>query len=164
MSATRSTASKEARKTASGVSDFKKRKEGSVIPLPSGLQIRARRVDLTSLLKQGDVPNALVPIVQQALAKGQQMDPKDLVGDQVDMSTLTSMLEMVDSVVVSTCVEPQVHPDPEAGVEEEDDLLYVKDLEADDKMFIFQWALGGTEDIATFRAEAQADLAALGKS
>ena len=43
----------------------------------------------------------------------------------------------------------------------DDDLLYVDEVEDEDKMFIFQWTTGGTADIATFRQQASTSLAAV---
>jgi len=86
------------------------------------------------------------------------------------------MYALVDQIVVELAVNPQVHPlpthdedgdeledDDAVQAEKDDDLLYVDEIEDEDKMFLFQWCTGGTEDVATFRSEAQASLADLGQ-
>lgn len=185
MSAKSSTATKAKKASASSIADFKKRKKGTPIELPSGLVVVARRVSLTSFLQRGEVPNALMDIVQEALQKGQNVDPASVIGvdgdDQtVDLEMVNDMFEMVNDIVKEMVVEPKIHPLPEVldednelvenptpeEVEEakDDDLLYIDELDEDDKMFLFQWATGGTADIANFREEASASLDALAQS
>lgn len=166
MTAKKSTATKAAAKTekVSGIGDFKKRKEGSLVTLPSGLTILGRRVELRSFLEQGDVPNPLIAVVEEALNKGSEADIDQITGfgtKGVDMDMVRDMYQMVDNVVVSVMVEPQCHPKPEDGVERDDNLLYVDEVDDEDKMFLFQWCTGGTSDLATFREGAKADLVRL---
>lgn len=149
--------------TASAASEFKKRKKGIPLPLPSGLAVLARRVDMQGFIKGGEVPNALMPIVEEALAKGQGVDAKSLMDDtdKVDMDLVREMYAMVENLVIMSVVEPKIYETPAEGEEEDDDLVYISDIDDEDKMFIYQWAVGGTDDIATFRAEAAANLASL---
>lgn len=145
-------------------SDFKKLKNGKMIQLPSGLWMKARRVQLRSFLEQGDVPNPLISIVEEAINKGKNLDMGEITGfdtGEVNMDTINEMVEMVDRVVISVCVEPQVHPVPDEPDDRDDDLLYVDEVDDEDKMFLFQWSSGGTEDIATFRREAEEGLVSL---
>jgi hypothetical protein len=118
MSKAASTATKEARKTATSVAEFKKRKKGITLPLPSKLTVVARRVDLTTFIQQGDVPNALLEIIQEALDKGRQMDPSKMVAQEgddtkVDMQMVNDMFETVNAVCVQSLVEPDL---PTIGV------------------------------------------------
>lgn len=164
MSAPRSAATKTAQKAAkaSSVSDFKKARKAVPLLLPSGLVILARRVALRTFIKQGDVPNPLLPIVEEALNKGREMDVNDIVGkDGVNLDMVDDMYEMVNAVVMQVCVEPQVHPEPEGDEERDEELLYIDEFDDEDKMFIFQWSSGGTSDVATFRREAESGLVSL---
>lgn len=87
---------------------------------------------------------------------------------------------MVNLLCCQAVVEPKLHPmvwteedlelelcDPdEVGDEitedrKDDDTLYVDELDEEDRMFIFQWVIGGTDDIARFREEASTDLASV---
>lgn len=171
MSAPKSAATKAAKKSeaASSASDFKQLKKGRVLPLPSGLSVVARKVELRTFLKQGEVPNPLLVAVEEALNKGKEMDLAAMTGNnpesRVDMDMVNDMLEMVDKVVLQVVLEPKVHDVPEDEDDRDDDLLYVDELDDEDKMFLFQWASGqGTDDIAKFREEATKDLVSLAKS
>jgi hypothetical protein len=169
----------------SSIQEFKKRRKGTPLALPSGLVVKARRVQLRTYLATGNVPNPLLEIVQEALQKGQEADISAIVGagpdgDGVDMEQVNAMFELVEALVMEMVVEPKVHPLPELidedeeVVEEDDprysdmleeakdeDLVYIDDFDEEDKMFLFQWATGGTSDIATFREEAGAGMDAM---
>lgn len=160
---------KAATKKTSSAKDFKKKREGVIVELPSGLAVRARRVELRSLVSHGSIPNPLMEVVSEALDKGQAMDPqammaKDATKDTISLEMIQDMYNMVEAVAVNSFVEPALHPLPEDGVERDDDLLYVDEVEDEDKMFIFQWASGGTDDVAKFREEARASMASLESS
>jgi hypothetical protein len=145
--------------------EFKKRKKGRLLPLPSGLVARVRRVELQSYVLRGDIPNPLMATVSEALEKGQQIDMSEVLdgGDgQIDLEKLREMYDIVDGLMTEMFVEPKLYFVPEDEADRDDDLLYTDELEEDDKMFLFQWAMGGTEDLATFRDEAEQSLVALG--
>lgn len=170
MSAPKSQATKTAKAEASvsSVADIKKRRNGILLALPSGITIKARKVELRTFLDSPtDVPNPLLAVVEEAINKGQGMDMDKIIGKdgvQVDLSMVREMYDMVDKVVIAVCVEPQVHPNPEDEADRDDDLLYADEFDEEDKMFLFQWCQGGTSDIAQFRRETEQGLASLVKS
>lgn len=159
----------------SSASEFKKGQAGKVMRLPSGQVVRARRVELKTFLRQGQIPNGLLSIVQGAIDKGKTQDAQALMaGANIDLDKVAEMYEMVDMVVQAVVIEPKIHPLPthsddgvELTTEEEikaakkDDLVYTDDIDDESKMFLFQYSTGGTDDVATFREEARAGLAAL---
>lgn len=162
MSAPKSQATKAAR--ASSVSAFKKMKGGRPLELPSGLIMVCKRVELRSFLKQGDVPNPLMPIIDEALNKGKSLDVDKMIAGKdgkVDLDMVDEMYNMVDNVICSISIEPKVHPVPEDEDDRDDELLYTDEVDDEDKMFLFQWSIGGTSDLERFRQEAAADLATL---
>ena len=166
MSAPKSTATRAAKTAAkaSSASDFKKRKKGHPLLLPSGLTLICQRVGLRNFLSSGDIPNPLMPIVEEALDKGSKMDVQKMISNEegeVDLDMIRDMYEMVDQLVVAASVEPKVHEVPEDDDDRDDDLVYVDEVDDEDKMFIFQWCIGGTDDIARFRQEAETDLVAV---
>lgn len=179
MSAPKSQATKRAKAQASNVADFKKRKKGSPLELPSGLVVVARRVELRTFLTRGkgEVPNPLMTVIEEALNKGQSADIGKIAGveeGEVNMDMVMDMYEMVNSVVIETVVSPKVHPLPthdeegnelegEDAIEEakDEELLYIDEVDDEDKMFLFSWATGGTSDLATFRSETGASMDAL---
>lgn len=175
-------AKKAAAKKVADVSAFKKRSQGIDLKLPSELWVKAKRVELQTFIRQGNIPNPLMEVVSEALEKGQKANVSDILGDdggKIDMDTVNEMYEMVESVCINSIVAPKVHraptqddlmvwneqhPDETLDDPEElrrDDLLYVDEIDDEDKMFVFQWATGGTADVERFREEAAADLAAL---
>lgn len=171
----------EQKRKASDVSAFKKRTQGIDLKLPSDLWVKAKRVELQTFIVHGNVPNPLMDIVSEALEKGQKANLQDMVMPDggVDLDTVREMYEMVNAVLSASLIEPRVHPIPtendlmvwnaEHPDEQVDtiedlrrgDLLYVDEIDDEDKMFIFQWATGGTADVERFREEAAADLASL---
>lgn len=166
MSAKKSTATKEAEKAASSIAEFKARKKGKSVTLPSGLVVTARRVALRAFLDQGDVPNPLLEVVEEALNKGREMDMNQIVGgdgQKVNLDMVRDMYSMVDKIVMTVVVNPKVHPEPEDENDRDDDLLYVDEVDDEDKMFLFNWSQGGTEDLAKFREEASQDLVSVAK-
>lgn len=181
MSAPRSTATKTVKKAESGkiasAKDFKAKKKGSLLPLPSGLVVRARRVELQTFLLKGSVPNPLMEIMSQALEKGQKADVAQIMGvedGKMNLDAINDMYEMVNAVTIQSIVEPKVHPvplddegkavdedHPQADEFRDDDLLYVDEVPDEDKMFLFHWLTGGTTDLESFRQEARASLDAV---
>jgi hypothetical protein len=187
MSTTKKTTAKKtssSRPTApSNVAAFKKKRQGKLLELPSGLWMRCQRIDLQQMIVKGSIPNPLMEIVSQTLEKGQKADIAKMVGvdeGKLDLDMIRDMYEMVNWIVHSVSQEPKAHMPPSQGdvdrwnaehPDEEpmedpeelrsDDLLYTDEVDDDDKMFLFQWLMGGTEDLATFREEARADMDAL---
>lgn len=156
--ATARTTSKSASAAApTAISEWKK----SELPLelPSGKFMECRKASFRVFLAAGIIPNELMQVVQKALSKGVEPDMSEF---SKDLDKINEMGVMVDRVVVYSSVSPKVHPapelkeNPETGETEEDrrdDLLYVDEVDDEDKMFIYQWVTGGTRDLAKFRAE-----------
>jgi len=173
----------------SDVAAFKQRAKGQLKELPSGMVAMLKRVDLQAMVLSGNVHNPLMEIVSEALKKGQKADVAKMVGideGELDLDAVKDMFEMVNNVVISCFVQPEVHPMPVPSDEDledldeddedydveyaqlvaelmDDDKLYVDEIDSEDKMFIFNWCIGGTEDVATFRREARADMDAVAK-
>lgn len=111
-------------------------------------------------VKAGMVPNSLLPIVMKAVKTG---TAPDMAAIQRDGGKINDMIQLVDNVVVAMVTEPRVLPIPPEEDEEsekydplferDEDLLYVDEVNPEDKAFIFQWACGGTSDIEQFRNE-----------
>jgi hypothetical protein len=130
------------------------------LPLPSGNVCMAINKGMKVFLENGTVPNSLMEMVQSAIDSAEKKPSSQQIKDQAeDPNTLAAMITMMDKVVIDCVVEPVIMPIPtkEDGSWDEaakdPDLLYVDDIELQDKMFIFQWTVGGTDDVAKFRAE-----------
>lgn len=129
------------------------------LELPSGNICLAINKGMKVFLSEGNVPNSLMDIVQGAIAEGEGKGQKKLAEAAEDTKVLGDMIHMMDGIVVSCVMQPDIAPVPlkEDGTWDEaakdPSLLYVDEVELEDKMFIFQWCVGGTTDIAQFRKE-----------
>jgi hypothetical protein len=125
--------------------------------------VLARNPGMEVFLQAGIIPNSLLPIIQEALKRGQAPDMKQLVEDNPNNWQI--MLDLTDAVVCFCVVEPTVRPEPvdEQGNKRIDmreknpdtgkPYLYVGMVDPEEKMFIFQWAVGGLSDYQKFRKE-----------
>ena len=147
--------------------------QGVDLEVPSGKTCKVRRKPMDSFLRRGLIPNSLLPLVRKAI-KGEDMDDtkmEDLTEDQIIQT-----LELYDIIVVDCVVAPKVYPVPKFRQEDVDagrctpeqvgtevplddrnqDFLYVDEVDQDDKIFIYQFVVGGTRDLESFRAEQSA--------
>lgn len=159
----------------------KKSKKPHELALPSGNVCLVRRVGMESFIRGGMIPNSLLGIVEGALNQakaGQEMTKDDeerfLREIMDDPTKADDMFNLVDAVTVAVVVEPEVLAVPMTtkmigGVATQvqdddamdDDLLYVIDVDMEDKMEIFNFVVGGTDDYESFRGEAAERLASL---
>lgn len=154
-----------------------KRKAGSDLKLPSGHVCRVRNPGMKAFLSAGLIPNSLIPIVTEALTRGESpsggASKQDAAVEKKlqeeltsDPKLLTDMIDAIDNVTVYCVLEPKVNPTPMREIPKDDgsvelvedfdakdpELLYVDDVDFEDKTFIFNWAVGGTRDLERFRA------------
>lgn len=145
------------------------------LELPSGNTCLAIRPGAQGLIKMGllDSLDQLTGLVQR-----EHIDTKDPKKQlQAAVNTLAANpqelldgLEMVDKAVAHIVKEPQLYLDePEINEETGEELkdekgkpvykprdpkkTYVDETDLEDRMFIFQWAVGGTADLVQFRKE-----------
>lgn len=158
--------STKASKKTTAATEWKKQAQGVPLEVPSGNTCLARPVGMQVFLQQGMVPNSLMPIVNAAINEGKQFSLKEL---DLTPEKITDVMTLVDAVVCFVVTEPKVYPTPmrptgdgegdtafqePVPVEERDDSrLYVDEVDLEDKMFIFQFSVGGTRDVERFRAE-----------
>lgn len=138
------------------VEEWKSGTRGSPLRVPSGKTVIARNPGMHTFLEKGMIPNSLLNIVQEAVSKGKKASVKTM---EVDEQKLKDMLELTDAICIDVIVEPKVHTNKNAEgeiipyEERDDSKLYVDEIDVDDKMFIFQFAVGGTRDLERFRKE-----------
>lgn len=171
MATPRKTASKAEQLKVSQIGDFKKRL-GGIIELPSGLVVKWRNPGgLRAFLAGGQIPNALMPIVEEALSEKKGVEAVDMSALLKDTDSLAEMMAMYDNIAQMCMVEPKLYSvptwddveennkkHPEAPVEEPEDLvredrLYVNELPDDDKQYFFYLISGGVADLAKFREQ-----------
>lgn len=160
------------KKTVTSVSDWKKNKTGEPLDLPSGKTCLVQVVGAQAFLRAGVIPNALLPIVTGALEQAQKGKKPEADATKImqevaqDPEKLAQIFDMCDAVTVMTVLEPRVEPVPvldESGhmPERDPELLYVDDVDDEDKFFIMQFAMGGSRDLERFRDELAAGVDAL---
>lgn len=152
---------------------WKKATAETDLPLPSGHVARVRRPGLPKLLKDGVLPDMLTPIAQKAVDAGQDGMPKmdDIKAEFGSAGMMDALFEAVDKITAVCVVEPAVEyhlkragdlegvwGDPEVLMEipldqRDPNILYTDDVEFNDKMFIFQYVVGGSRDLEEFRRQ-----------
>lgn len=161
------------------VEGWKAKGQTLVLHVPSGNKALVRNPGIKAFLSAGILPNSLMPIVTEALERGKPPSLSAFQGKiTTDPQMVQEMLESVDKVTLYCVIEPQVHPVPtwdltdlsqdnctaeqigqEAPQKKDPRRLYVDEVDLEDKMFIFQWAVGGTRDLERFRKEYSSGLA-----
>ncbi|MGX9924104.1 DUF7391 family protein [Streptomyces sp. NPDC002248] len=139
-----------------------KKNQSIPMELPSGNYLRIRRMSMQTLMATGKMPNRLMSIMKSAVDKGQGIDENKLAGEAIDdPKLLQDMVKFYDDLTMMMAVEPVIHPVPPTEQDRADDLLYVDEIDDEDKAFLFQYISGGVTDAESFRQQSQADLAAV---
>jgi hypothetical protein len=146
------------------ISDWKRQKHTQPLDVPSGNTCLVIRRPIDVFLKMGKIPQPLTDIVRSAIEKN--LDDKkafDISQYEWTPDQLSSVFTLIDEVIVECVVKPKVQPVPEeenpespkydAEFERDETLLYVDEVDFNDKSFIFQFVIGGTADAGKFRRE-----------
>lgn len=151
-----SAAQMRTKKGATSAKEWKKSpRQGIELEVPSGNVALVRRVGMQAFLRKGMIPNSLRELAFRAIRSGTV--PEMTVAEMNEVQ-IQELLEMIDGVVVYSVVEPAVAPVPADEDDRDDDILYVDEIDLDDKMFVFQFACGGTTDLGSFRAQSPGSL------
>lgn len=147
--------------------DWKKASQaGAALSVPSGNVALVKPVGMQFFLSEGLVPNSLMPIVLDALNTGK---PPDMASDVFkDTDKIKDIIKMVDDICVFCVLEPKLTPAPtkadgqkDPTAERDPDLLYVDEVDLEDKMFIFQYVVGGTKNVESFRKQLESGMESL---
>jgi hypothetical protein len=160
--------------------EWKKATTGHELPLPSGNVCLVKRIGMEKLLESGIIPDSLSKIVMEQIQraqigpqdhkkKDQGLDDAALAKMLGDPNALANMMSSFDKVTAECVISPKVlwHRRPVRGDdglptdevedipddERDPDVLYTDDVDQDDKMFIFNYVVGGTKDLEQFRQE-----------
>lgn len=164
------------------------RKKNDVVELPSGITMRLKRPGMARFLEAGFLPDSLASMVKReiAAAKGgrRTSSEKDLM-ESLKEEDILEMVSVMDRIVVECIAEPEVRwhqrvcltedptPQPKLDAagrevleeipegERDESVLYTDEVDQEDKNFIFQYAVGGSPDLARFRASTNAFVAAV---
>jgi len=100
--------------------------------------------------------------VQEAISEKRGLKPDALEKIASDPENIAAAADMLNIICVEAVIEPKVHAVPAEGEERNDELLYVDEVDLNDKAFISQFVMGGTRDLAQFRGEYEATVESLG--
>lgn len=160
------------------------------VELPSGNVALIRRPGLPELMANNIFPDSLTGIAQRAVDQGKSgKNPKlaelesekamrDVMGDPQKMADMMDVFDRATSmcVVEPKCVyykDEQGNPRDSAarevlahelGYEAAEDVIWSDEVDLSDKLFIFQFVVGGTRDLERFRGEFGESLAGLERS
>lgn len=131
---------------------------------PSGQRCLVRRIDPMKLMSDGTLhkTDMLTSMVHQQhvakkakggkdASKAAEMQTEKVLFEALkDPVKMAEIVDTVNSVVLATVIKPELQPALEDETERVDGLVYVSDVELNDRMFIMQFAFGGTRAAAKF--------------
>lgn len=134
--------------------------EPSDLELPSGHVALVRAPGMEVFIQLGYIPNSLLGMINKITqandgnaVKAKSAEDKvmsDLLGDP---EKVQDMFTMVDRIALHCVVQPPLHEAPENDEDRDSDLLYVDEVDFGDKMFIMNFAMGGTRAVEQFRGQ-----------
>ena len=123
---------------------------GAPLRVPSGNTCLVRPMSMQALIRNNMIPNELMSIVTSAM-KSRKAPTMGEMTDDLDTDKMVAIMQCMDDVVQFMVVEPQIHSTPGQGESRDPNILYIDEVDQEDKTFIFQYAVGGTRDIDKFR-------------
>lgn len=141
------------------------------LTLPSGATCQARRPGVQGFIKAGvlDSFDSLTALVQTEHIEKKSTRPQKVTKEQAleagmalmqNPDKLNAGFQMIDKLVAYTVTQPSVWIDYQmigesdldwAKRQEEPGQVGVRDIDLEDKLFLMQWAVGGSNDLAAFR-------------
>lgn len=134
---------------------------------PSGQKCLAIRPGMEGLMKAGVLHNAdsLSRIVNEkhlkrvsGKSKEAEVDMSSLMGDS---ESLAEVVNVVDKIVCHIVVKPEIHRTPDDVTRRVPGVVYADMVDLEDKMFLFNYAVGGTSDLESFRQQFDESLGGL---
>jgi len=113
------------------LSEWRQKQAGEEYTLPSGLDVKLRRVSMLDLAQRGEIPETIRPAVDEFVARG-----KD---NRVGVAEIQQFGEVVDLVARACLVEPAE--------------LDISELPFSDRQAIFAWANEQAASLARFRGQ-----------
>lgn len=127
------------------------------LQVPSGQLCLVRRPGLEGLIKAGVLQNidSLSAIVGEKhikkTGKGKADGGVNVNSVMKDPKALETIVYTVDKVVAHCVVKPEVHMAPNDVTLRRPGVVYTDMVDLQDKMFIFNYVVGGTRDLESFR-------------
>lgn len=136
----------------------KAREEGFPFRLDSGRMVRLRPVSLAALIRRGDIPNLLIPVVADMLWRKSRTD--DRTAEQMaadDSAEEEKWFFDLSGVIIRDClVAPRVVDNPQA-----DDEISLDDISFSDQLAIYRFAKLPAEVLEMFLPQQNGDVATL---
>lgn len=133
------------------------------LTFPSGQLALVRRPGVEGLMSEGLLHNldTLTPLLEGHKAKANGKRPKqDLDISMVlkNPAMLIQMTHLLDRVLCACVVKPDIVMTPNDVTSRKKGVVYADMVDLDDKLFLFNYAVGGTRDLERFRRESAAAL------
>jgi len=131
--------------------------QGQLIDLtcPSGQLCLAKKPGIEGLMAAGVLRNVdhLTGIVQRHLTNASPgaKHNVDIMGMMQDEEALAEILFTVDRVVCHVVVKPEISMTPSDATNRKPGVVYADMVDVMDKMFIFNFAVGGSAEVEPFR-------------
>lgn len=132
---------------------------------PSGQMALVRRPGIQGLIMAGaleemDSLSAVVDEKHIKRVKGQdQVNVESLMGDKEEIA---KVIAVADRIVQYVVVKPPLTLPPADDEDREPGVLYVDMVDLDDRLFLMNYAVGGTRDAERFRSERAETVGGLG--
>jgi hypothetical protein len=126
------------------------------ITVPSGQLCLVRRPGVEGLLKAGVLHqlDTLTQLVQSNLdGKSTNVTDETVMGIMNDPEKLASMMQVLDKILIYIVVKPEIQSTPDDVTRRENGVIYADMVDLMDKMFLMNYAVGGTRDLERFRGE-----------
>ena len=128
------------------------------LTFPSGQLALVRRPGLEGLLKEGVLNNldTLSPFIEEHAAKanGKVVKKGPSVTELMkNPEAVEQMIHVLDRIVCACVVKPRIEMTPNDPTRRKHGVVYCDMVDLDDKLFLFNYVVGGTRDLERFRQE-----------
>lgn len=129
------------------------------VTVPSGQLCLCRRPGIEVMIKAGilnDMDSLTSLVMTEHLDDGQTKNtvkPEAMIEIMKNPKKAESMFHMLDKVVCFIVVKPEIHMTPNNRNSMKPNLIYAETVDLEDKMFLMNYAVGGTRDVERFRQE-----------
>lgn len=126
------------------------------VTVPSGQTCLVRRPGMEGLMKAGILHNvdSLSQVVNEKHLKrvdGKTTDEINMSSLMADEEGMAEVLHVMDKVICHVVVKPEVHMTPGDVTRRVQGVVYADMIDLVDKMHLFNFAVGGTRDLESFR-------------
>jgi hypothetical protein len=136
------------------------------ITCPSGQRCLARRPGAEGLLRAGVIHDLdfLSTVVEEKHIKRVQGGKPNVKVEEIlkDPEKVDKLVHMLDRVICYVVIKPELVMTPNDVTSRKSGIIYTDMVELDDKLFLMNYAVGGTRDLERFRRELDESVASVG--